>query len=151
MRLLKRGSKRWRQVDGGMQSGVHQLVFANLTPHLASIHDGGVLSRASGQDRSELVLSDPAARSWSFHLLQQTLFLISFLCSFLSVSPPPLPTPGFRLSMFSHSLGLCVPSRSAFFPFHFQHSAHTLIQSDTLNMCKSAGRSKLPAVTGKVS
>lgn len=97
-----------------------------------------VLSCASGQDRSELVLSCPAEGSWSFHLLQQTLFLLSFLCFFRlngSVQfPLSPPHHGFSLPRPLCHLTLCL------LHFHFQHSAaHTPFKSDLQNTCKSAG------------
>lgn len=131
IRPLIRGSKTWGQSYGGMQSGVRHLMFANVTITRLLCMIAGVLSCASRQDWSELVHSQPAASSWSFHLLQQILFLISFLCSFLSISsgqllPPPIP--GCRLSMFSHTTGLFVTLHSAFFVSSF-NTQHTLSYS----------------------
>lgn len=88
-----------------------------------------VLSCASGQDRSELVLSHPAEGSCSFHLLQQTLFLLSFLCFFLSNASVQFPL-SFPLIMFSHSLGLFVTSHFAFSISIF-NTQHTLLSRVT--------------------
>lgn len=100
-----------------------------------------VLSCASGQDRSELVLNGPAAEvstccskpSSSFHFsvlsseTAQSSFLFSSHSAWLQAQHV------FSLSRPPGHLSFCL------FHFHFQHSAHTLIQTDQQNTCKSAG------------
>lgn len=76
--LLIGWRERWRQVDGGMQSGVCEPVFAILT-HLTALYDGWslILCVRTGPVRA----GSQWSASWSFHLLQQNLFLLSFLFS----------------------------------------------------------------------
>lgn len=116
------GCKRWGQVDGGMQPGVRQLVFANHTAHLAALYDGWspILCVRTGPVRA----GSQRSSSWSFHLLQQTLFLLSFLCSFLSNGSVQFPPClAFCLACFLTLSLARAPGHPSFclFHFHFQH------------------------------
>lgn len=77
--LLKETSHSWRQVDRGMPTGV----FVDLLAHLTAFYNGWspILCVRRGPVRAGSWWSSGCS---SFPLLQQILFLLSFLCSFLS-------------------------------------------------------------------
>lgn len=104
-----------------MLSGVCQLVFASLTPQLAALYDGCNLITLV------MVGLVRAGSQWSgsrqLKIPQQTLFLLSFLCSFPSfpLSSPPV----FWLSMFCDYLVLLSPNPE--FSISIFNPQHTLL------------------------
>lgn len=137
----------WHQVDGGMPSGVHHLLSANLTAHLAALYDewGSILcvrtgpvragSQCSGSRQLEFPLAAAKPSSFfHFSILSSQTAVSSFL--FFCLCPAWKAQHVFPLPRSLCHLTFCL------FHFHFQHSAHTLIQTDLLNLCKSAGWSK---------
>lgn len=145
--LLIGGSKKWRQVDGGMQPAVRQLVFANLTAHLAALYDGWRPILAVRQDRT--------GQSWFSTVRQQQSAEVSTCCSkpssffHFSVQFPLSP----RLAclqaqhVFSHTLGLFVTSHSGISISIF-NTQHTLVSRVTKYMRKCRMVKKF-AVTGE--
>lgn len=146
---------RWLQVDGGMPPGVHQLLFANLTAHLAALYDewGSILCvrtrpvRAGSQWSSSRQLEFPlaAAKPSSF-------FHFSFLSSQTAVSSFlfSASTRLERLSMFSHTLGLFVTSHSAFSISIF-NTQHTLSSRLTYKICVKVQDGQKVVITRKTS
>lgn len=80
--LLISERARWRQVEWSMPFGVCHLVFAVLMAHLAALYDYPVFQDRTSQSWFSMVKQHQGAEVST--CCSKTLFLLSFLCSFLS-------------------------------------------------------------------